>query len=332
MEIPASYLISKFNIYTGNAVHSRNHLNGSCPICKEGNSFKKKKRLYYFPDEKYLYCHNCARGWTPYFWLKEVTHMTFKEILDDVKDYTGEEIDLSDNNSFKETVFKIPDLPGECVNLKDPLQLEYYKDRPIVKTALNYCNSRRLFTAINAPKTFYVCVSDYTHKNRLIIPYFNAKGQIESYISRSLLAEDTHSKYLIKFNSQKPIFNLDKIDLSLPYIFILEGPIDAMFVPNGIAVSGLTLTDNQESILTTHYPLHSRIWILDNFKKEKEQVIKKIQEKLKNDETLFFYENEFAPFKDMNEYCVQKKSDSIEPDLILKSCFKGSQGLLKMVL
>ena len=52
-KIPQSYIISKFFSYAGKPTQSRNYLNGSCPICKEGgNSWLKKKRLYYFPNDE----------------------------------------------------------------------------------------------------------------------------------------------------------------------------------------------------------------------------------------------------------------------------------------
>jgi len=329
--IPPSYTIAKFKSYVSNYEVSRYYLKGSCPICHEGKSGKSKKRLFYFINDDYLFCHNCGLYWSPYFWLKEVTGMSFKEIKQDVFDYIGEDITITDisftSNTTEEKIIT-PTLPGECANLKDSLQMEFYKNDYYVKLAKMYCEKRRLFSAKYAPKTFYFCINDYHHKNRLIIPYYNELGKIESYISRDILGKDNKPKYLLKFNSDKAIFNIDKVDGDYPYIFIFEGAIDAMFVKNGIAISGTTLTSNQQDILQKLYPFHKLVWCFDNYRFEKAEVNKKITNKLKENEMVFLYDNEFENFKDINDYCVKNKIDSVSTESILASSYQGLKGLL----
>lgn len=331
IKIPSTYTMSKFYSYSSRVTQNRTYLNGTCPICKEGKSFSKKTRLFYFIDDDYFYCHNCSRSWTPYFWIKEASGMSFKEIMKDIKEYTGydsaqyEEVGgtITDERSFQ-----LPDLPGECVNLKDKLQLEYYKSHYIVKNALDYCKRRRLFTAINAPKNIYVCIQDKYHKNRLIIPYYNEKGKIICYISRKLLDSDPRAKYLLKFNSDKPLFNLHKVDYDYPYIFIFEGAIDASFVKNGVAISGISMTEDQAHSLNTQFPFHQKIWVFDNYRGEAKEVLERIQAKIKEGEKVFMYGDEFTEDKDLNEHCIRKNLDSVNPDLIANGCAKGLEALL----
>lgn len=317
--------------YAGKPQHNRAYYLGSCPICREGKHWLKKKRLYFFPDKNYLYCHNCSKSWTPYFWIKEVSNMTYHEIMEDMKDYMGDDINYSFVNLSKDekTVFDIPDLPGECVNLLDSTQLKYYANNTIVKTALNYCKQRRLFTALNAPKSIYVCLQDKYHDNRLIIPYYKG-NKIVCYISRTLLSSDIRAKYLIKFNTDKPLFNFDKVDVNYPYIFIIEGPIDSMFLQNAVSITGIHLTEAQDKLLTSSFPLHTRIWVYDNPNFEDQIVVNKIRGKLKDGERVFLYDGEFKEFKDLNEYCTQKNLDFVNPDLIVKGSYTGNAGLLKL--
>jgi hypothetical protein len=185
-----------------------------------------------------------------------------------------------------------------------------------------------LFTALNSPKALYVCINDKYHKNRLIIPFYK-NNKIESYTSRKLLDSDTKAKYVLKFNSKKPLFGIDNLTDDLPYIFIFEGQIDSFFLKNAVAVSGLELTTEQEDELRS-YPFHQKIWVMDNLKFENDEVKRKASEKLKNGESLFFYENDFSPFKDLNDYCVEKKLDTIDPALILNNVYSGGKGLLKI--
>lgn len=333
MELPDSYVLSKFYALAGNPESSRNFYRASCPICKEGASWLKKKRLYYFPDDGYMYCHHCSASWTPYFWIKEVTGMSFIEIIKEVKDYTGEDFDfqlVQNTTKSEEQIFNVPSMPNNCVDLSNPLQLDYYKDNRMVNIALDYCKSRRLFSAINAPKTFFVCLEDYFHKNRLIIPLYDSSGRIISYASRKLLESDTKAKYLIKINSDKPIFNFNKIDGNFPYLFIFEGQVDSMFIKNGIAISGIHMTDKQEKEINNLYPFHAKIWCLDNFRFEDSKVVEKIKEKVKNGERVFLYDGEFSEYKDLNEFCMKKNLDFINPDLILNSSYSGNRALLKL--
>ena len=77
-------------------------------------------------------------------------------------------------------------------------------------------------------------------------------------------------KYLSKKNSLKSVFNINKIDDNLKEIFIFEGPIDACFIKNGVAVGGITpsreksLTEIQEEQLDFYADSHEFIWVLDS--------------------------------------------------------------------
>ena len=102
-----------------------------------------------------------------------------------------------------------------------------------------------------------------------------------------------------------------------------------MFVDNGVAVSGLTLTSQQEEELSA-FPFHERIWVLDNLKFEKKEVVNKVISKLRAGDTIFLYKDDFADFKDLNDYCVIKKLDRIDPALIINNSVTGEKGLLQI--
>lgn len=330
MQLPQSYTQSKVKQLIGFPVHSRNQINGCCPVCREGKSWGKKKRFFYYTDKDFMFCFNCSRSWTPYWFIKEVTGMTFAQIKEDVGEDLEDNYQLQVNQDFRENSFILPDLPGECINLREQSQIEYFKKYSIIQTALNYCKKRRLFSAINTPKTFFVCLKDRYHQDRLIIPFYGNNHKIESYTSRKLNDFDVGPKYLLKFNSDKPLFNIDKIDVNFPFIFLFEGQIDAMFVKNGVAVSGLTLTDKQEEQLS-QFIFHKRIWVIDNLLTEHESVRKKVIEKFKDGDTIFLFKDEFSKFKDLNEYCTEKGLDSVDPDLLLKYSFTGEKGIFNIV-
>jgi hypothetical protein len=135
---------------------------------------------------------------------------------------------------------------------------------------------------------------------------------------------------MLKFNSPKKIFNLDKVDVDYPYIFPIEGPIDSMFVKNACGISGTTLTDVQENELNRAHPFHQKIWVFDNHRFEGDVVRNKIADKLKEGETVFMYGDDFEQYKDMNAYCVAKNLDQVDPGLIIKHSYTGQKGLLML--
>lgn len=268
-------------------------------------------------------------SWTPYFWIKEVSNMSFKDIIKELKDYDYDPDFKLVVDAIEERVFDVPNLPGECINLSDPIQLNFYKNLPILDIAQGYIKTRRLDTAINRPNNYYLCINDKFHRNRLIIPYIRDK-KVVYYTSRKLLKDDPKAKYLMKFGSDKPIFNIEKVDPNYPYIFVCEGQIDAMFLKNAVAISGTFLTNNQEQLILQDFPFHQLVWVLDNHRFEQEEVREIIVNKLKSGENVFIFENEFEKYKDLNDFCTEKNLDHIDPDLILKSVYKGSKGLLKL--
>jgi len=331
MDIPQKYIESKIFTYSCNVTINRDSINGCCPVCREGNSWGKKKRMFYLLKEDYFYCHNCSRSWTPYFWIKQVCGLTYNEILEDIHNngYTTQTfLDLTaDCEKFVPTV---PDLPGETVNLSNETQLSYYsEDRNLIRLA-SYIKNRKIDTATYSPNSLYYCVNDRYHSNRLLIPYTDDKNKIIFYTSRTFLPKDDRPKYLAKFNAEREIFNLNKLDISLPYVFILEGEIDAMFLKNSIAIGGLNFTDYQFDKLQAKHPFHKKVWVFDNYKKESDHVKKKIVETLKAGEDVFIWENEYSEYKDFNDYCVKKNLDHIDPDSVLKHVYTKGKGLLRL--
>lgn len=313
-KVPENYLLNKFYSYSHEPTFKKYDgvYNAGCPICKEGKSLGKKKRLFFYPKTQSFYCFNCNKSWSSISWLASVTGMSVAEIKNEI---------LTDKNSFEITTSKqqkvhkkTTDLPFDSINLCDPIQLSYYCNDNQVINCLNYIKQRRLDTATNKSKNFYISLKDFIHKNRLCIPFYDENKKILFYQTRSL--DGSMPKYLSKQGSEKSIFNFDKIDQNYDYIFMLEGPIDAMFIKNGIAIAGINLTQKQESQLS-RYPLHQKIWILDNPRIDN-TAQKKIQELLQRKEKVYCWNNEY---KDLNEWCVTEKLNEIDTDCIINSLY-----------
>ena len=125
------------------------------------------------------------------------------------------------------------------------------------------------------------------------------------------------SKYLGKYGADKSLFGIDRIDVDLEYIFIFEGPIDAMFVKNGIAAAGLSLNNLQKHQLT-EFPFHKKIWVVDNPKFDNAAKTN-VEKLISAGESVFIWPTDM-PYKDFNDYAVAKSYDEIDYRIIANNC------------
>lgn len=318
-KLPTQYILNKFYAHAGEPVHNKynNIYNGSCCICREGKSWLKKKRLYFYPDTNSFYCFNCNKSWNAYNWVSQVTGLSKEEIESEafIGDITKDVTDKIEKNTFKK-IRKQSILPTDSINLEDQQQINFYKINPFFQKATDYIESRNLDKAVNRSPNYYISLTDYIHKNRLCIPYYNLDKKIVFYQTRAL--DNSEPRYLNKIGCDKTLFGIERIDPYIPTIFIFEGPIDAMFVKNGVAGAGLNLTEIQLKQLAS-FPFHEKVWVLDNPKKDeaaKENIFKLLQRK----EKVFKWPDN-KPYKDFNEWVVKEKLNEISQDVILKSLY-----------
>ena len=306
-----------------------NVYNAECPVCNEGKSAGRSRRLFYFPSKGYLYCHNCCRSWKPYEWVKEVSGLTFPEIMKRNDEKAGVVLtpQLARRTLEEEPAPEpLPDLPVNSIDLSDTQQVEYYKDEKFVQAALECCVDRRLFSAVNSCKKFYVSLEDQVHKNRLVLPFYDLDGKTVCYQTRAL-TNNQFPRYLTKFG-EKHLFGLNNITEEIPYVFVFEGPIDSMFIRNGVAIASINPTEKQESYLKTLLG-YEMIYVFDNDKGNKETA-KRIKKHVSEGKRIFIWPQEFKKFKDFNEVCCQLKMDEIPWQFVVKNSASGPEAQIKL--
>ena len=104
---------------------------------------------------------------------------------------------------------------------------------------------------------------------RLVIPFYDEKGKVFAAQGRAFGKEQP--KYLtIKFEDRPKIFGLDRVDLT-ERVYVVEGPIDSLFLNNCLAVAGSDFRD---------LPTCEATIIMDNEPRSKETITR--MEKLIN--------------------------------------------------
>jgi hypothetical protein len=114
---------------------------------------------------------------------------------------------------------------------------------------------------------------------RLVIPFRNLHGKPTGFQGRQLIGAETGKKYVyLALNNGEPmIWGLNNIDLSQP-IYVFEGPIDAMFIPNAIACGGGDLTGD---LIRLDIPREKFVVVYDN-EPRKSQTIDKIRKAIRS--------------------------------------------------
>ncbi len=319
--IPRNYCLHTFLKYANKPKKSGDSYVGGCPICHEGKSWGKKQRGVYIPNENYFYCYNDEEGYSPYQWIQRVTNWSYQQILKDVIDFSGKDfLERVETEQFHVASHVQLAIPPDSIDLTDPIQVSYYSDNKFVQSALSYIKHRRLDTAVNRCDKYFISLSDPIHRNRLIIPFIH-NGKVEFYQSRSISDQDPRPKYLGKFGS-KPIFNIDKLDPSIPYYFNFEGPIDSMFVKNAVASSGVVLTEMQRTQLSCYDMMMKRIWVLDNQRLDATAREKSV-ELAQTGDLVFVWPYALRNYKDINELAQKTGKDEIPYRLFVDNALSG---------
>lgn len=318
MVIPETYILNKFYSYAIDPVFRKHDgtYNAGCPICREGKSLGKKKRLFYYPKTNTFHCFNCSRTWSAYSWIQKTSGLTKDEMFSEIQSNTTSIDVTKKTKALKPTRKAASTLPYDSINLFDDVQQKYYSGNVFFKKALTYIKERRLDVAVNKSPSLYISLTDFFHKNRLCIPFLDENNKIVFYQSRAL--DNSEPRYLGKDGADKTLFGVDRIDPYIPAIFIFEGPIDAMFVKNGVAAAGLNLTETQQKQLAG-FPFHEKIWVLDNPSFD-ETAKEKTEQLLHKKEKVFNWPSGMS-YKDINEMAMSEEINEVPYEVFLKNIF-----------
>tara|TARA_R100000306_G_C4366415_1_gene137853 strand:- start:1124 stop:1597 length:474 start_codon:yes stop_codon:yes gene_type:complete len=151
----------------------------------------------------------------------------------------------------------------------------------------------------------------------LVIPFRDETGEVFAAQGRAFGSETP--KYLtVKFQDKPKIFGLDRVDLS-QRVYVVEGPLDSLFVENCLAVAGADFGDLSFRENTTI--------ILDNEPRSKE-IIKRMEKLIENNYELVIWPDSIKE-KDINDMILSDPKLNILK-IINKYTFSGLEAKLKL--
>lgn len=275
-----------------------------CPICGDSEKFQNKTRGYiYEKSGKMLFhCHNCgATASVPNF-IKMIDQAVYNEyLLEKLQDNkTPEQIDLENFvDKMKKPIFM---KSGPLKGLKKVSQLSPdHKAKKFVVSrripnpyhaTLFSCPNFRHYTNTLVPNKFDVDSLE-RDETRLLIPFIDSNKVVHAYQGRSLGPSAVKYITIILNNSIPKVYGLDRVDCNRT-VYVFEGPIDSMFVPNSIATAGGDLVS---AIYT--FPKDRLVICYDNEPRSRE-TIKKIDKAIMQGYNVCIWPENFE-HKDVND-------------------------------
>lgn len=243
-----------------------NLANCRCPICGDSSKSKGKARGYFFvKNNNYFYkCHNCGIGYSIYNFLQHVSPSLCKE-------YSLERFVAGDNrgNYPKPTIKDI--YPVAAVKPKH-YSFTYLSDLSPDHKAVKYVTARKIpedkWIDIGYTENVKTLAEEFDEKytdrfleeDRLVVVIRNNSG-ICGFQCRTFSAKVKRGlKYFtIKHDEELCYYGLNNLDDTARF-YVLEGPINSMFIGNSIATLG------SSKFLQVHEKMDdaNAVYILDN--------------------------------------------------------------------
>ncbi len=302
--------------------------NFRCPLCGDSQKNKTKCRgfVYRKKDDYFYMCHNCSVSTTFYNFLKQVDESLIKE-------YQLERY----RNGTERGNYSKPDFSEakEKPVFKERIRLESIESLPEEHFAKRYIKSRKIPVVFESQLYFAPDFKQFIetlgieketlHKDdqRLVIPFYDSKKNLIAIQGRALGKSEL--RYItIKLNDDfDKVFGLDRIDQD-EMIYVVEGPIDSMFLENAVA----TADANLESI-TKLFDKSQVTLIFDNEPRNK-QIVEKINLAIDNHFNVVIWP-EFIDSKDINEMVLDGFSPDEIQDIISKNTFVNLRAKMEFV-
>ena len=309
--------------------------NFSCVVCGDSTKNKLKARGYIYKVKMGLFvkCHNCGYSTNIGNLIKYVDPLMYQEyVLENYKEGGAPRSAHKSTDVAIPSIIKSPDLTDAVL---DPLQrLDSLPiDHPAVKYVLKRKIPSKLFHLLYFAPKFKKYInrllpdkfkSEADEHPRLIIPYFNRHGKCFAMQGRAFGKEDP-KYFTIKIDdNEEKVYGLDRVNFA-KRIYIVEGPIDSLFIPNGIAVSGSSFNTPTIESLKTNATV-----VYDNEPRSKE-LTKLIKKTIDQGYSVCLWP-EAVEEKDVNEMILAGRTPEDILDIINQNTYSGTEALLRFAM
>ena len=302
---------------------TNNLYNFRCPICGDSERNRYKARGYLYPSQDsdgYIFkCHNCGDTRSLGNLIKFLDHNLYQK-------YLLEGFGKDDNRFVvkKKKKTKMTFGPPKFSSIDRLLKIGAIKLNKcdISHTAIRFADSRKI------PSSFFgdlyylddeeklEKLSDkyrdriVGHDSRMLIPYYDENDALIGVTGRAI---DPKNK--LRYLTLKLIYGMNRVN-KRERIYVVEGPIDSLFIPNGIAVSGSDFSKLENKVEKDLCTI-----IFDNEPRNKE-VVKKMKKIIDEGYDVCVWP-EFIEEKDVNDMILAGRTSDEIIEIINSNTFSG---------
>lgn len=308
-----------------------NNFNFRCPLCGDSQKQRTKARgwVLFKNGKSRYYCHNCNANLRLSDFIKKLDVSLYYEYIKDL---------MLEKNESKPEVHQFADKmkKPEFVKTTNIGNLKKISQLAVDHPAKLYVHSRLIPTEFHhklffAPKfkkwvnTMIPNKFENTEHDepRLIIPFLDQDKKLFGFQGRSF-RKNSQVKYVtIILDEEKPkLFGLDTLDIS-KRIYVFEGPIDSMFIPNSLASCGGRLDTNLSEVEGF------KTIVYDNEPRSKETV-DKMESAINCGFSVCFWP-ETIIYKDVNDMVLKGGLDKgTVKEIIDQNTYSGLEARLKL--
>jgi len=307
--------------------------NFSCPICGDSSKNKLKARgyIYKMKSDLCVKCHNCGYGANLGNFIKQIDTHLYDEYV--IERYKAGAVRY---NAHKDISAVLPKEKEVTELLEDEVLTKLQRLDLLDEShpAVQYCVDRKIpkdkFDLIYFCKKFkqwsnsikFKFANEDNDAPRLVFPFFTPEGKVFAYSGRAFGKEEP--KYItIKLDEDKEkIYGMDRVDWSKK-VFVVEGQIDSLFLPNCLAVSGASF-----DLLEIQKVKTNSVLIMDNEPRNKD-IVKQLEKYIKAGYTVCMFP-ETIEQKDINDMILNGGMSVNEiVDTINKNSYTGLNALAR---
>ena len=303
--------------------------NFRCPVCGDSKKSKTKARAYLYrvKTDMFFKCHNCGSGLNLANLIKLVDRPLYDQYI--LERYKGNKPSVAPDlfKNFKDTTKqKLKSTPLRGLTAFSSLDDEHPAKKYLLKrripndyfSKLYYCDKFQEYVNKIRPGTFDELNKSYEHP-RLIIPFYDVDGEVFALQGRAFGKEQPKYLTLKLDETKQKIFGLDTINLQ-KRLYIVEGPIDSLFIDNCLAAAGADL----------QLPVEKKdvVFIFDNEPRNK-QIIDRMYRVIEKEYMLVIWP-EGQVEKDINDMIMNGKSKSDIQEIITQNTYSGLSALTQL--
>ena len=303
--------------------------NFRCPLCGDSQKNKSKSRGYvYRKKNDYFYmCHNCGVSTTFYNLLDKVDPNLSKE-------YSLERYkDSASGNNYTKPNFE--EFKTELPKFKKTLGIPSIKSLPKEHYAKVYVESRKIPEGFHSELYFAEDFKGFVESlqiekeglkeddPRLVIPFYDADKNLIAFQGRAL--GESKLRYItVKLSDDNnKVFGLDRINQE-ETIYVVEGPIDSMFLENAVATA-----DSNLSSISKLFDKSKVVLVYDNEPRNKD-ICKQIDKCIEEHYNVVIWP-EYIEEKDINDMVLNGFSPDEIQDIISKNTFVNLRAKMEFI-